>query len=170
MLICICLFWKGRFWPVNGCIIVKERAKKSIVYAINLYLGQHNLPANIFDFKHKMATHNDTGDKGEQLAAAYLIKKGFTLLARNYRYKKAEIDIIAQTGNLYVFVEVKTRTTNRHGYPEEFVSQKKIDLFLLAAEEFIHQHNWQHDIRFDIISVTGTGASIQIHHIEDAFH
>lgn len=117
-----------------------------------------------------MATHNDTGEKGEELAVTYLLKQGFMVLARNYRYKKAEVDIIARIGNLLVFVEVKTRSTNQHGYPEEFVSQKKTELFLLAAEEYIHQHNWQYDIRFDIISVTGSGPAVAVHHIEDAFH
>lgn len=117
-----------------------------------------------------MATHNDTGHKGEAIAIEYLQKQGFNILARNYRYKKAEVDIIAQKSNLLIFVEVKTRTSNRHGYPEEFVSQKKTDLFLLAAEEYIYHYNWQHDIRFDIISITASGPAVQVHHIQDAFH
>ena len=117
-----------------------------------------------------MATHNDTGIRGEKIATTYLQKKGFTIRARNYRFKKAEVDIIAQIGNLLVFVEVKTRATNKYGYPEEFVSQKKAELFLLAAEEYIYQHGWQHDIRFDILSVTTSGQAVQVHHIEDAFH
>ncbi|MDQ3292227.1 MAG: YraN family protein [Bacteroidota bacterium] len=118
-----------------------------------------------------MAKHNRTGEAGEKMAATYLISKGFTVLEQNYRYQRAEIDIIAQKGPLLVFVEVKTRTSNRHGYPEEAITQKKIDLFLLAAEEFVHQLNWQHDIRFDIIAISGfPPAAPQIHHIEDAFH
>ncbi len=118
-----------------------------------------------------MAEHNLTGQAGEKMAATYLTEKGFTILVRNYRYQRAEIDLIAQKNKLLVFVEVKTRTTNQHGFPEDAVNQKKIDLFLLAAEEFIHQLNWQHDIRFDIIAVSGASlTSFQIHHIEDAFH
>lgn len=118
-----------------------------------------------------MAAHNLTGQAGEKLAAAYLIEKGFTILARNYRYQRAEIDLIAQREKLLLFAEVKTRTTNQHGFPEAAVTQKKIDLFLLAAEEFIHQLNWQYDLRFDIIAISGSSpTSFQIHHIEDAFH
>lgn len=116
-----------------------------------------------------MAKHNRTGQLGEELATKFLVEKGFTILANNYRYQRAEIDIIAQKSTLLIFVEVKTRTTNQHGFPEEAITQKKVDLFLLAAEEFIHQLSWQYDIRFDIIAISG-GDHLQIHHIEDAFH
>lgn len=118
-----------------------------------------------------MAKHNLLGQSGETLAADYLHAKGYTLLECNYRFKRAEVDIIARTENILVFAEIKTRSSNRFGYPEEFVSPRKTELFLLAAEEYIHQVNWQHDIRFDIIAISGspTGA-YQIHHIEDAFH
>lgn len=118
-----------------------------------------------------MAKHNQTGENGETLAADYLVKQGFTVTARNYRYKKAEVDLIAQRDNLLVFVEVKTRTASNFGYPEESVTTKKEQLFLLAADEYIHQSQWQNDIRFDIIAVTiSTLGNYQIHHIEDAFH
>jgi len=117
-----------------------------------------------------MAEHLITGIIGEDQAAAYLQQQGFIIRERNYRYKKAEIDLIVQAGNLLVFVEVKTRTTNKFGYPEEFVSQKKTQLFILAADEYVHQINWQHDLRFDIIAITASGNQYHIHHIEDAFH
>ena len=118
-----------------------------------------------------MAKHNQLGRSGEELASSYLQAKGYEILARNYRFKRAEIDIIAQLGKLLVFIEVKTRGSDRHGFPEEFVSTKKVNLFLLAADEYIYQHNWQHDIRFDIISLTTTpSGEFNIHHVEDAFH
>ena len=118
-----------------------------------------------------MAKHNQLGRSGEELASSYLQAKGYEILARNYRFKRAEIDIIAQLGKLLVFIEVKTRGSDKHGFPEEFVSTKKVNLFLLAADEYIYQHNWQHDIRFDIISLTATpSGKFSIHHVEDAFH
>ena len=118
-----------------------------------------------------MAKHNQFGRSGEELASSYLKSKGFDILARNYRFKRAEIDIIARLGNLLVFVEVKTRGSDKHGYPEEFVSSKKENLFLLAADEYIFQQNWQHDIRFDIIALSATpSGQVNIHHVEDAFH
>lgn len=117
-----------------------------------------------------MALHNKTGQDGEEMAARYLTQKGYRILARNFRYKRAEVDLITQLNNLLVFVEVKTRSTLTHGYPEEFVTPRKIALLQEAAEAYIHQLNWQHDIRFDIIAVTVTGGEYHFHHIEDAFY
>ncbi len=118
-----------------------------------------------------MAKHNLLGKTGEDLASAYLATKGYVIVARNYRFKRAEIDIIARQDKLLIFAEVKTRGSDKHGYPEDFVNAKKTGLFLLAADEYIYQHNWQHDIRFDIIAISATpGGEFSIHHIEDAFH
>ena len=118
-----------------------------------------------------MAEHHKLGLAGEAEAANFLKANGFTILAQNYRYKKAEIDLIACKENLLVFAEIKTRSSHKFGFPEDFVSSRKVELFLMAAEEYIFQHNWPHDIRFDIISVSVSGnGSFQIHHIEDAFH
>jgi len=113
--------------------------------------------------------HIRTGQHGESMAAQYLQQAGYTILHRNYRYKRAEVDIIAQKGDLLVFVEVKTRASDVYGYPEEAVSPRKEELLLTAAAAFIEQQDWQHEIRFDIISVTLSTPPV-IYHIEDAFH
>ncbi len=73
-----------------------------------------------------MATHNDLGTLGEDLAIDYLIKQGYQILERNYRYQKGEVDILAKKDDALVAVEVKTRTGNYFGHPHEFVKQKKI--------------------------------------------
>lgn len=118
-----------------------------------------------------MAQHLKTGITGEQIATNYLVQQGYAILERNYRYKKAEIDIIAQKEKILLFVEVKTRRAQNFGYPEESVTPKKEALFLLAAEEYIFRINWLNDIRFDIISITlASSQEFQLHHIEDAFH
>jgi putative endonuclease len=109
-----------------------------------------------------------TGKKGEDSAFHYLSKKGYTILEQNYRYKRAEIDLIAQKDNTLVFVEVKTRKNNHFGEGEEFVSTKKIDLYHLTAEHYIEENNWQGETRFDIIALNNSNG--EIHHIEDAFH
>ena len=116
-----------------------------------------------------MAQHIITGNTGEQLATKFLMEKGYQILEKNYRYKKAEIDIIARKDTILVFVEVKTRTHTLYGEPEEAVNQSKINLILSAAENFIEASNWLLDIRFDIIAVHYSHP-VKIVHIQDAFH
>ncbi|MCJ8166152.1 YraN family protein [Pontibacter sp. E15-1] len=113
--------------------------------------------------------HIRTGQAGENRAAAYLQEQGYTILRQNYRHRRAEVDIIAQKENLLVFVEVKTRGTDRYGYPEEAVDFRKEALLLNAADAYIEESGWQHEARFDIIAVTLT-VPATVHHIEDAFH
>lgn len=115
-------------------------------------------------------SHIRTGQQGETLAAEYLLEHGYKILNRNYRHKRTEIDIIAQKDGVLVFIEVKTRASDVFGYPEEAVNWRKERILLNAAEVYIHRHKWQHDIRFDIISVTLMEPEPFIHHIEDAFH
>lgn len=117
-----------------------------------------------------MAQHLETGRKGEETAARYLVAKGYTILARNYRYRQAEIDLIVRKENLLVFVEVKTRTRQDFGFPEEAVSARKVQLLLRTADEYIYQNQWPYDLRFDIIAIQVKGKDYQVHHIEDAFH
>lgn len=116
-----------------------------------------------------MAQHNETGKQGEAEAVRYLQEKGYELLARNYRYQHAEIDLIAQKGKLLVFIEVKTRTNVSYGNPEEFVNYTKARLVMKAAEHYIFDHNWAFDVRFDIVAVTLASNEIRVKHIEDAF-
>lgn len=116
-----------------------------------------------------MAQHNETGRQGEAEAARFLREKGYEILTTNFRYQHAEIDLIAQKGKLLVFVEVKTRTGNAFGNPEEFVSYTKARLVMKAAEHYIFTHNWHHDVRFDIVAILVSGTEQRIRHIEDAF-
>jgi putative endonuclease len=109
------------------------------------------------------------GQNGEQWAVDFLINKGYSIIERNFRYKKAEIDIIAQKDKLLIFVEVKTRTNLQFGEPEEAVSRNKIRVILMGAESYIRKTDWHHDIRFDIIAIHSQSQP-QILHIEDAFY
>ncbi|MFH6983177.1 YraN family protein [Marinoscillum luteum] len=107
------------------------------------------------------------GKYGEDLAVSYLRKKGFEIVERNYRFRKGEIDLITLLNNeVLVFVEVKLRKGDAYGDPETFVSRKQERLIIQAAEDYIFAINWQKDIRFDIISITGS----RVEHIEDAFY
>jgi putative endonuclease len=113
-----------------------------------------------------MPQHLDTGNTGEDLAAAYLEEKNYRILCRNYRYRRAEVDLIAEKDNLLVFVEVKTRTNVGFGEPENFVNAAQKNRIRQAAENYIFETDWQHDIRFDIIAITGLTPP-QIEHFED---
>jgi putative endonuclease len=110
-----------------------------------------------------------TGNKGEKLAADFLQKKGFEVVARNYRFKKAEIDLIVKRENWMIFVEVKTRSSSAFGEPEEFVDEGKGYRIFEAAEEYIFSTDWRGHIRFDIISVK-LGREVVIEHFEDAIN
>ena len=80
-----------------------------------------------------MAEHNELGKKGEQLAIDFLVKNDYQILEKNYRYLKAEVDIIAQKKDTLAAIEVKTRTSAYFGNPEEFVNPKKIKLLISAS-------------------------------------
>lgn len=117
-----------------------------------------------------MAIHNDIGNLGEKLAASYLITNGYTILYQNYRYKRAEIDIIAVMNDTLAIIEVKTRTSVHFGNPESFVNQKKINLVIEAANEFISKQNKDYNVSLDIISVVITNNSHKIEHIKNAYY
>lgn len=113
--------------------------------------------------------HQSTGQKGEDLATQFLEKEGYQIVERNFRYKRAEIDIIAKKDGLMVFVEVKARSSSAFGYPEDFVDEKKSALIMAAADHYIDQMNWEGLIRFDIISIM-LKPQVNVRHFEDAFY
>ena len=117
-----------------------------------------------------MSKHLETGRTGEQKAADWLIKQGFEVLERNYRYQKAEIDLIVRKSNLLVFVEVKTRSDTAFGMPEAAVTPVKAALIVSAADHYLSTIDWPHEIRFDIVSVVMMGKNTEIEHLEDAFY
>ncbi len=117
-----------------------------------------------------MAQHNELGKKGEQLALELLEKKGYTILDKNWRYQKAEVDIIAQKGNTLAIVEVKTRSGTDFGSPQDFVKPKKIKLLVAAIDEYVTSKDLDVEVRFDIIAIIKNGGSFSIEHFEDAFY
>ena len=118
-----------------------------------------------------MAKHNDLGNIGERLAVEYLSKNGYTILVQNFYFDKAEIDIIAKKNKeTIVVVEVKTRTSNFFGDPQDFVSPSKIKLLVKAANEYIISKNLDVEVRFDIIAVIKNKREEKIEHFENAFY
>lgn len=117
-----------------------------------------------------MAQHNELGRKGEALAKTYLEKSGYEILDENWTFGKAEVDLIAYQNQVIIFTEVKTRTGNGFGEPEDFVDNRKQKLLAQAADEYIYLMNHQGEIRFDIIAIRfRQDGSYTLKHIEDAF-
>lgn len=117
-----------------------------------------------------MASHNDFGHQAEDLAVDFLINKGYLILARNFRYQKAEIDIIAEFQNRIIIIEVKARSTDVFNLPQEAVNKKKIKLLVMATDYYLEENKINKEVQFDIISVLmDENKDLVITHIENAF-
>ena len=115
-----------------------------------------------------MAAHNELGKWGEDLAVDYLQRKGYTIIERDWKSGKRDLDIIAQDGNIIVFVEVKTRRNRLFGEPEESVDYHKLQNLQQAISHYVKFKHIRQEIRFDIISIVGTvGTDPDIQHIQD---
>ena len=117
-----------------------------------------------------MAHHNELGKKGEQLAVDFLVKKGYDIVERNYRFDKAEVDIIANKEDILAVVEVKTRSTLDFGNPQDFVKPKQIKNLVKAVDEYVTENNLDVEVRFDIIAIVKAENGFDIEHLENAFY
>tara|TARA_B110000967_G_scaffold18325_1_gene17231 strand:- start:146 stop:508 length:363 start_codon:yes stop_codon:yes gene_type:complete len=118
-----------------------------------------------------MAYHNELGKIGEKLAAEYLINKGYEILAQNFYFDKAEIDIIAKKdNNTLVVVEVKTRNSDFFGDPQDFVTPSKIKLLVKAANEYMISNDLDMEVRFDIVAIIKNKTIEKMEHFENAFY
>ena len=111
------------------------------------------------------------GKWGEETAARYLEKKGYQILARNYRTPYGEIDLVARQGTVMVFVEVKARSSTRYGYPEEAVDEGKAERLLAAVDTYWQENEKDFgDWRVDVIAVRRleSGKEPEIVHFENA--
>ena len=111
------------------------------------------------------------GQTAEELAAKYLEDKGFLVLARNYRTRLGEVDLVVQKGFLLAFVEVRYRKSDAFGTPEETVTREKRRKVILAAFQYAGDHRLldRRAIRFDVVAVVARGPGLHIVHLEDAF-
>lgn len=113
----------------------------------------------------------NSGKKGEGIAAKYLKNKGYKILEKNFRKPYGEIDIIAQKGENFAFVEVKTRKNDLYGTPAEFVTAKKQERLKKAAYTYIQQNDLDAEFTFDIIEVyLNEEKVIKINHLINAFY
>lgn len=116
-----------------------------------------------------MAQHNELGKKGEEMAVAHLLANGYEIVARNFIFQKAEVDIIARKDNILAVVEVKTRSTPDFGDPQDFVKKKQINQLVKAIDHFVNEHHLDVEVRFDIIAIIRNKAGTRLEHLKDAF-
>ncbi len=124
-----------------------------------------------------MTDAKPTGALGEDLAVAFLEKKGYRVLDRNYRFSREEIDVVAflpapryEDGGELVFVEVKTRRGLGFGRPEAAVDRPKQEAILRTAEAYLHERRLTGaPCRFDVIAITLGAGEPEIEHFENAF-
>lgn len=112
----------------------------------------------------------DTGRAGEEYAVAYLKGAGYEILCQNYRYRRAEIDILARKGDCLVVVEVKTRSAGFYEALSDSVSRKKIARLVKAADHFVRCRGLEVEVRFDIIQITGPPSNFRLTHWAGAFY
>ena len=98
--------------------------------------------------------HHDTGKKGEDMAVDYLLQLNFTILDRNWRYARFEVDVIASRDQVLHIIEVKTRTNLLFGHPEESVSKKKINNMIRSADAYMRKNPQWRQVQFNILSIT----------------
>ena len=120
-----------------------------------------------------MATHNDLGKWGEEMAVQHLREQGYTILDRDWRFGHRDLDIVAGTpdGIVVVFVEVKTRTSDVVSSPHDAVDARKIKSLGAAANAYVKEFQIWDELRFDIISIIGDRSETALlEHVEDAFN
>jgi putative endonuclease len=100
-----------------------------------------------------MAQHNKTGERGEDIAVEYLKNNGYKIIEQNWRYGHKEIDIIAEKNNVFVFIEVKTRSSKTFLSPKFTIGKQKVKLLISAANAYLLKKRITKESRFDIITV-----------------
>ncbi len=112
------------------------------------------------------------GKQGEKIAEKFMVSKGYELLCRNYRYNRAETDLILldKKNKTIVFTEVKTRRSKTFGEPEESITFKKSEQLLRSADGYLSEHPEFEDYekRIDVITIFIEGKKETINHIENA--
>ena len=112
------------------------------------------------------------GQWGEDMAEKYLRRRLYKIVARNYRCRMGEIDVIAQRGGEIVFVEVKTRKNAAYAEAKDFVDPAKQRRILNTAQVWLAENDCELQPRFDVIEVyapNGPGGKYRVNHIEEAF-
>ena len=115
-----------------------------------------------------MATHNDLGKWGEEVATAYLRDKGYIIVERDWKSQHRDLDIIALDDDEMVFIEVKTRKSEAFAYPDQTITRKKLQNLQLAINHYVKSNKVTRRFRIDIITVIGSiDKTPEIRHLTD---
>jgi putative endonuclease len=110
------------------------------------------------------------GREAEDLAAAFLRERGFEILARNHAIKQGEVDLVCRDGEVLCFVEVRSRTSEAQGGPEETVGRRKARRVVAAATHWaLENGGLERDIRFDVVAITFGEGAPRVEHFRAAF-
>jgi len=117
-----------------------------------------------------MVRHLELGRSGEEIAACILQNHGYRILARNWRFKKLELDIICERQRQIVFVEVKTRRSDICGGGAGAITIAKKSRLIRAAQAWLSKHGqWGKSCRFDVVCLTGDSENFRMEHYRNAF-
>ena len=118
-----------------------------------------------------MSRTKAAGDRGEAEVAKYLRKKGYTLLASQWRCRFGDLDLVARSKRgVICFIEVKLRSTGAIGLPREFVDERKRQRLRTAAAVWLSQHEIDAPARFDVAEVyAGENGALRVEYLENAF-
>ncbi|NNE77978.1 MAG: endonuclease [Pricia sp.] len=117
-----------------------------------------------------MGKHNEFGKEGEKIATDYLIKKGYSIVYKNYRYLKSEIDIIAKKDDILAIVEVRARSNDQIIPIADTITPKKIKLLVAGADHYVTTHDLDVEVRFDVITILKNRKIFKVEHLESAFY
>jgi len=117
-----------------------------------------------------MSRNRTIGEKGEKIALDYLVKEGYEVLEKNWTSGHKEVDIITRKDDVYVFFEIKTRTSLTQGLPEESISKAKMRNVTGAAQIYLMDKKYK-DVRFDVIAIyLPEHGDMDFMHFRDAFY
>ncbi len=109
------------------------------------------------------------GEKNEELAVRFLEKKGYKILARNYRIPVGEIDIVGKQGDCLCFIEVRSRQSEKFGSPADSIDFRKRQHLIRTAQGYLQSKRWEGEARFDVIAITYRYGKPEIELIQNAF-
>ncbi|HID92220.1 TPA: YraN family protein [Candidatus Gracilibacteria bacterium] len=122
--------------------------------------------------KNNPQNHRQIGDIGENQAVEFLEKLGYRILQQNFCIRGGEIDIIAKDGEIFIFVEVKTRNNQSFGIPEESISPQKLKFIQRSISLYLKQRHlseFDTDFRIDLIAIESMKELSEIRHYKNAF-